>query len=348
MSKTTGPRLALAAAAVLFGAQSAVSAHGDEREAATFAYKAAPKWTINLPKETFKPVGAEIPIAHAGGTGFRAEMDGTALAVDANGDGKVDQKAKGTAGFVTLKGKTSAGRDFTYAIRLVNTGGWQFSAAGFMTGSLKGVQIRLIDQNGNGSYNDFGIDAMIVGSGSAAAYLSKVVNLGGELFNLEVGADGVDVAVTPFKGEVGTLNLEGAFETQGNLESAVIVGESNDVSFNLAGSKKGTLVPAGTYSLSYGTVSQGAEVVRVRAGRMKPIVVAAGTVAAPAWGGPITAEFKWTHENGVLTIRPQDLFFYGAAGEEYYNWVPDGQPPTFVVKDAKNGEEITKARFGGC
>jgi hypothetical protein len=338
----------LAVAALVLAPMSTVRAHGDEKETTTFGYKTQTKWNINLPKETFKPVSGEIPIAHAGGTGFKVEIDGTALAVDCNADGKLDEKAKGTAGSVTLKGKSPRGGDLLYSVRLVNQGGWRYAAGGFMTGTVKGVTIKLIDQDGNGAYNDYGVDAMVVGTASAASFLSKVVNLNGSLFDLEVSADGAEVSVSPYAGASGTLNIEGAFESKGNLDSAIVIGASNDVSFNLAGAKKGLLVPAGNYTLAYGTVSQGAESVRMRAGRMKPFVVAENAVASPKLGGPIAAEFTYTHVKGVLTIKPTDLFFFGAAGEEYYNWIPDGQPPTFVVKDAKTGEEILKARFGGC
>lgn len=342
------PVLLTAASALLLFIGSPVRAHEEEKETSTLSFKSAPKWTINLPKEAYLPVSKEIPITHAGGTGFLAEMDGTALAVDTNGDGKTDTKAKGTAGFMTLKAKAENGREMSYAVRLVNQGGWKFAASGFMVGKVKGTAIRLVDQNNNGKYNDYGADAMLIGSGDAAAFLSRVVNLNGELFNLEVSADGVDVTVSPYTGQTGTLNLAGSFTTQGTLESAVVSSTDGDFSFNLAGEKKGILVPASAYTLAYGTVTQGSESVRIRPGKMKKITVGANALTSPAWGGPITAEFKWTHADGVLTIKPEDLFFFGNAGEEYYNWVPDGQPPAFVVKNAKNGQELLKARFGGC
>lgn len=349
MMKILRPQVLLtAASALLLLIAGPVRAHEEEKEASTLSFKSAPKWTINLPKETFLPVSKEIPIAHLGGTGFLAEMDGTALAVDTNGDGKTDTKAKGTAGFMTLKAKADNGREISYAVRLVNQAGWKFAASGFMAGKVKGTAIRLIDQNNNGKYNDYGADAMIVGNGDSASFLSRVVNLNGELFNLEVSADGVEVAVSPYIGQVGTLNLAGSFTTQGTLESAVVTSADGQFSFNLAGEKKGMLVPTGAYDLAYGTVTQGSEVVRIRSGKMKKITVGSSALTSPAWGGPITADFKWTHVDGVLTIKPEDLFFFGNAGEEYYNWVPDGQPPAFVVKDAKNGRELLKARFGGC
>jgi len=206
----------------------------------------------------------------------------------------------------------------------------------------------LIDQDNNGRYDDFGKDAMIVGNGDAASYLSKVVNLAGALYSIEVSADGAHVTATPYEGDAGTLNLIESFTTQGSLESAVVNSTNGDFSFNLANAKQGMLVPAGEYAIEYGTVTAGAEVVRIRPGKMKPVQVTKGAKVSPKWGGPIRAEFTYTHENGVLSIKPENLFFFGQAGEQYYDWKPDGQPPTFVVKDAKTGQEILKARFGGC
>jgi hypothetical protein len=231
---------------------------------------------------------------------------------------------------------------------MVQSGGWKFAASGVMAGKIKGVEIRLIDQDTNGKYDDYGKDAMIVGNGNAACFLSRVVNLGGSLYNLEVSADGAEVSVTPFAGEAGTLNLSSSFQTQGTLESAVVQSTSGDYSFNLADQKKGMLVPAGEYRIEYGTVMSGSESVRIRAGKMQPLAVKAGETIAPQWGGPLEGKFTWTHENGILTIKPENLFYFGKAGEEYFNWKPDGQPPTFVVKDAKTGREILEARFGGC
>ena len=55
-----------------------------------------------------------------------------------------------------------------------------------MVGSVEGVPVQLIDQNNNGVFNEIGIDAMVVGSGKSAAFLSKIVNLKGQLFEFEV------------------------------------------------------------------------------------------------------------------------------------------------------------------
>jgi len=335
------------ASAVLF-AIGGPTTHENEKETAMLSPKSYPKWTINLPKETYSAVASEFPIAHSGGSGFHAEIDGTALAVDTNADGKLDTKAKGAKAYLVLKGKSTLGRDFSYAVRMVNEGGWKFASSTVMAGRVKGVDVRLIDQDNNGRFDDFGKDAMVIGDGDAASYLSKVVNLGGSLYSIEVSADGAQVTASPYAGDAGTLNLLESFTAQGKLESAVVNSTDGEFSFNLADAKQGMLVPTGEYAIEYGTVTAGAEIVRIRPGKMKPLSVKKDATIAPKWGGPIRAEFTYTHENGVLTIKPENLFFFGQAGEQYYDWKPDGQPPTFIVKDAKTGQEILKARFGGC
>jgi len=206
----------------------------------------------------------------------------------------------------------------------------------------------LIDQDNNGSFNDFGKDAMIVGNGDAASFLSKVVNLSGSLYSIEVSADGSQITAVPYEGDAGTLNLLESFTTQGTLESVVVNSTDGELSFNLADAKAGMLVPTGEYTIQYGTVAAGAETVRIRPGKMQALAVTKDQKVAPKWGGPIRAEFTYTHADGVLTIKPENLYFFGQAGEQYYDWKPDGQPPTFIVKDAKTGREILKARFGGC
>jgi hypothetical protein len=334
---------ALSAAAYLAGSAAFADAG---KESATFAYKPVLRWTIRLPKETFSPVATQIPIAREGGTGFAATLEGGELVIDTDGDGKPDSKAKGQAGFAKLHGKTTAGREFDYAVRLVSAGGWKYAASGFMTGKLKGVDIRLIDQNNNGRYDDFGVDAMIVGDGDSAAFLSRVVNLGGSLFELGVSADGFEVAATPYSGPAGTLDIRKNFDTQGKLSSFVVQSAKGDASFDLAAAAPGgVLVPAGEYTLKTGVIGTGNEKAQITPGRMAPFTVKAGETTAPAWGGPLHSEFTYSNTDGELVILP-DLRFFGRSGEEYVRWVPDGASPTFHILDKKTKEELAVGWFG--
>jgi hypothetical protein len=301
-----------------------------------------------LPAETWTAVSGTIPIAHAGGPGFTTEIQGAALAIDTNADGKVDEKAKGVAAQAVLKGKTADGQPLTYAIRLKSAGqNWSFASAGAMVGKIKGTAITLIDQNNDGAYNGFGVDAMIVGNGEAASYLSKVVNLDGALYAFEVTADGRTAKVSPYTGETGKLDARDDWAGTGKIHAAIVSNEQGDVSFNLADSTGGMIVPVGNYRLSGGYISNGKETVRVRSGRMAAVAVKKGEQTELAWGSPVTVEFQHTIAGDKLTV-PYNLKFFGKSGEEYYEFLPDATSPIIKVIDGKTGKTVSQGRFPGC
>jgi hypothetical protein len=319
----------------------------DAKESAPLTYKAAQKWTYILPNETWTPVSGNIPVQHAGGPGFITEVQGAALAVDTNGDGKVDEKAKGVSGDVVLKGKNAQGQPLTYAVRLRNKASvWSFAAGGAMAGKIRNVAITVIDQNNNGTYADYGQDAMIVGTGDGACYLSKVVNLDGKLFHFEIAADGKSMSVSPWEGEAGVLDMREGWKGEGKIHSAVVTNDKNDISFNLADAKSGLHVPVGSYRITGGYISNGKETVRVRGGRMNNLAVKNGEATKMAWGGPVTVEFDYTISGDKLTV-PYALKFFGKAGEEYFEFLPDATSPIIKVVDEK-GKPVAQGRFPGC
>ncbi|MCA8973011.1 MAG: hypothetical protein KDC95_24725, partial [Planctomycetes bacterium] len=187
-----------------------------------------------LPSETFTPINGSIAV----GAGFTTEIDGAALAVDCNGDGKTDEKAKGVGGLITLKGGTG-GLAHDYSLRLVNEGGWRWASSGALEGKVAGQKVAIIDQNNNGRFDDFGADAIVIGKSDAAAYLSKVVNINNSLFEISFSEDGSELAYKPFEGATGTLNLVADFESKGKLTAVVVRNENSDYSFELSDAKRG-------------------------------------------------------------------------------------------------------------
>lgn len=342
MKKFIGPLRALTLAALVCASATGVSAQDDAAKTTKLRYKSISKWNTLLPKEVFTPINGSIAV----GEGFTTEIDGMALAIDVNADGKTDEKAKGTAAHITLKGGTG-GLPHDYSLRLVNQGGWKWASSGALIGKISGTKIAIFDQNNNGHFNDFGVDAMIVGKSDSAALLSKVVNVGGELFEISLNDDGSELSYTPYTGKAGMLNLAAEFESKGKLTSVVVKNENGEYSFELSDAKRGMLIPEGLYSIVSGKVEMGSESCLIRSGNAKPIRVLADEPAIFAWGGPIRAEFDYARSGEEVTFSPQSLWFFGKAGEEYHTWIPDGAPPKFIVKD-ENGREITTAKFGGC
>ncbi len=314
----------------------------DQVHTSKLSYKSYTKWNILLPKETFTPVSGSIEV----GSGYKTEIDGMALAIDCNADGKVDEKAKGTGGLVTLKGKNADGTKFKYTVRLKNEGGWKWSSSGALVGKVNGVRVKIIDQNNNGRFNDFGEDAMVVGKSNIASFLSRVINVKGELVEIEVATNGKTISYKPYSGKAGILNLRAKYKAKAKLIAAIVVNDNGDYSFNLANAKQGLLIPEGKYTIESGKIAMGKETALIKKGTSKVIAVSADEPSVFAWGGPIRAEFEYTRNGQDVTFSPQSLWFYGKAGEEYHSWVPDGSPPKFVIKD-KKGREITTAKFCG-
>jgi hypothetical protein len=323
-------------------------------DAASLSAFVPSKWEYLLPNETPIPFsagptgGMMIPVAHKGGPGFICEIDGAALAVDTNGDGKVEEKVKGIAGNVVLKGKTPEGAAFSYGVRIVMFNGkWHYLPGSAMAGKLLSQEVKLIDLNGNGKFDDYGADAMIFGRGMSGSYLSKVVSTGGKLYEIKVSPDGTSIETTPWTGETGTLNLASGFKADGNLSSAVVLDEKNNVSFELSANKGGLVVPVGEYAFKFGFVRNGAEQAKIRTGNSKPITVEASKTTTVTWGTPLEIEFNYVVNKDKLTV-PIDIKFFGKLGEEYYDFKPEALSPRIVVFDKQSKQKITEGRFGGC
>lgn len=329
---------------------------GGPEETGAFKAVVPGKWEIVTPvtaavKLAAGPAGVRmIPIPHAGGPGFLVETDGAALAVDLNGDGKFDDKVKGIGGTVTLKGKTADGAEFSHTVRITRDGtDWVLAPASMMQGRVAGTDVRLIDLNLDGRFDEVGVDGMVIGKSQAASLLSKVANLNGKLFNLTVSADGAGVTASAFEGEAGTLNLAKGWKSDGaELASAVVASANDELSFELSDARSGMLVPAGEYKLVYGFARKGSESVRIRGGaNTKRFAVEAGKDFTASWGGPVEMDFTFSIKKDLLTVPP-DLRYLGAAGEEYFEFKPDAKSPQIVVFDPEAKAIVREGRFGGC
>jgi len=252
----------------------------------------------------------------------------------------------GVKGAVTLRGKNAEGKPFSYPIRLQNDGHkWTWSVNGVLSTSFKNREILVFDQNQNGRYDDYGQDAMIVGGGESACFLSRVINVGGDLFQFEITSDGRSAKISPFVGETGELDLVKQYSSNGKLVAAVV--KSGDTSFNVAASTEPLKVPAGSYALAAGYTARGTESVWIKTGKMQPLEVKAGERSSRAWGAPVSAEFEYSISGDTITVPP-DVKFFGSAGEEYHTFKPNAKSPKIIVVDKSTRKELTSGRFGGC
>ncbi|MDJ0976468.1 MAG: hypothetical protein QNJ98_18560 [Planctomycetota bacterium] len=309
-------------------------------------YKAYRRWKLQLPAERFRPVGSTLEVAGAK-TPFAMRVEGDALEVDTNGDGAHDVTVEGDDGFVAFK--TDGETPVRYALRLVKgSAGWAAAPGCARVGTIEGVKVQVIDQDGNGTYGDVGTDALIVGGSKAAAYLSKVINVGGSLYTIDIAKDGSKLTYTPYAGKAGMLDLISEHESKTKVLTVLVRSQDGTHCFDLARAPEGLRVPAGTYELVGGTLGLGAARVAFTTGRAKPIAVQADETTRLSWGGPLRAEYRYALTTSEVAFQPDQIWYYGKAGEQYTTWAPFGKSPEFVLVSTKTNDEIAKAIFTGC
>lgn len=331
-----------------------------EPEQVDLRYRSYRNWKIELPAEKWMPVKDGIGIAHAGGEKFSVRIDGNNLEFDTDGDGKLDRSVKAlvdpktlvSTTRVILEGKDTAGNSFKYAIRLRNdANGWEWAPGGAMAGTIKTdagpVPVKLIDQNGNGSFADIGEDAMIVGSSDNAVLLSSTIYVGDELAKVEYLDRGASIKLTPFAGATASLDMTTEFQSKAVLISSIIVSEDGQHSFDIGAVQGAVTVPAGKYRLAAGQIGLGGQRVFINTGRTEPIVLEAGESRTLSWGGPLKSEFKFNRSGNEVVFSPDAIWYFGNAGEQYVGWTPKGKSPEFTITDAKTGAVLEVAILPG-
>jgi len=336
------PALALAAA---------VSAEDHSPTTVELSFKPYKDWDLLLPKEQFATVAEGVAFPHAGGDVLTARLEGTVLWLDRDGDGECDARIepmeRGQTGLMVFRPRDATGAECTYAVRLKCDGKWTYSASGAMVGEIAGTRISLIDQNNNGRFADYGEDAMIVGRGKAASFLSRVIHVDGELLSIDVAGNGRQIEVRPFDGEAGTLDLGSKHRSKARMRAVVIRSADGETSFEVSRAKGGLKVPAGEYTVHSGRVALGKGRATLRTGRFQPVSVRAGESTVVEWGGPVKAEFRYARRGEQLQIGPDDIRYYGRSGEEYGSFLPLGSSPAFTIKDANTGEVLVNTKFPG-
>jgi hypothetical protein len=348
------PILALAATTlVAAGALASPTEVAPEVTTVDLAFRTLRTWDVHLPAETFAPIGKAIPFAGAGEAGLRVAIEEGALRIDGDGDGEFDgrvetpSKEKGSQ-LVVFRLNADTESESNFAVRVANTGRWSFGPAGAMEGTFGSTRFMIFDQNGNGRFNDVGEDAMIVGRGKTASFLSKTIHVDGVLHAFTISADGKSATLERYTGEMGTLDMGADLDTQAKMRSIVVNSKDGAHSFELSRSLTGGIsVPAGDYTMHSAQVVLGKSHADMKTGRSKPISVETGATTKLAWGGPVNAEFAYGRGNGKVEIAPNDIRYYGNAGEEYSNFMPLGSSPKFAIKDKATGDVLVNAVFPG-
>jgi hypothetical protein len=320
----------------------------EESDSVALKYRSYRTWSLKLPKEKWLPVKEGIRIPHAGGELFAFEFSGTNLKVDTDGDGELDRDIKAlvdpktmvSTTRVILSAKGLDGSPFRYAARLRNdANGWEWAPGGAMVGTISTdagpVPVKVIDQNGNGKFNDIGSDAMIVGNTDHAMMLSSTVFVDDKLQLLKIADDGRSFRLSPFQGRTSEIDMSTSFNSKAVLLSSVILSADQKHSFDIGAIEGPVRVPAGKYSVVSGVVGLGQHRVEIKAGKMKPLDLMADRAKKFDWGGPVSSEFKFARVGDQVQFSPNSIWYFGKAGEQYTGWHPIGKSPEFKVVDAE-------------
>ncbi|MHC4378299.1 MAG: hypothetical protein ACYS26_16985 [Planctomycetota bacterium] len=297
-------------------------------------------WKLHLPSESWAPAGKLLDFTGGLGRAYSTELAGTSLKVDTDGDGELDVTVEAPGGLVVLEGERTR-----HALRLRYGSGWEYSAGSLVRGEIDGTRIEIVDQNNDGRYDGIGEDALVIGRSRSACYLSEVIALGDELHTLEVAPDGSSLTLTPYAGPAGRLEV--TTEATAKVRAAVFVSEDGRHSVNLATSEGAALVPAGRYRLHSGQLAFSGNQVGVRTGESEWVEVTPDAHGALHWGGPARAEFAFNRRVGELSFDPNAIWYYGKAGEEYVDWLPNGKSPRIEVREKLSGKELAEAYFPG-
>jgi hypothetical protein len=319
-----------------------------ESDSVALKYRSYRTWSLKLPSEKWFPVKEGIRIPHAGGDLFAFEFSGASLKVDSNGDGNLDRTIKAlvdpktmvSTTRVILSGKDSSGKTFRYAARLRNDAdGWEWAPGGAMVGSIPTtagpVPVKLIDQNGNGKFNDIGLDAMIVGNTDHAMMLSSTIFVDDKLQQIRFEDDGQSFQLSPYQGDTSQIDMSTSFNSKAVLLSSVILSSDRQHSFDIGAIEGPVQVPAGKYNVVSGVVGLGQHRVKIKAGKMKPLTLKADRSRSFDWGGPVSSEFQFARVGNQVQFSPDAIWYFGKAGEQYTGWHPIGKSPEFKVVDAE-------------
>ena len=183
---------------------------------------------------------------------------------------------------------------------------------------FQGRKLVLLDDNGNGKYDDAGQDVVIVGD-NPPCFLGKYLRLGDKFYEVLAHAAGATLEVRPApKFETGTVDAFEKYKPSQkaeNLKLHMLIVTGADYSIGFDERHKTAPVPAGTYDLAFGLLERAKEVVYFKKGEKTSFSVAAGQSAAPVWGGTVKMKFDVSiEEKGVLVTPP---VFMGAGSEQY-------------------------------
>ncbi len=228
--------------------------------------------------------------------------------------------------------------------------GLKFRGATVTRGKLRGVDVAVQDVNGNGAFNDFGIDCVLIGKGKGVRVtpLSRYIELNGLLYELKLDANGRVLRTKPYDGPLSAVRLEWKGGSTPAFLNCSGTGENSTFFFDLMQAKdKPMWVIPGALSFQHGYFIEGrgdkATTMWITHGRSGVLNATPDALTTWKFGGAgdgFTFVFKAStkKEGGTESIHvpAKEIKIYGAFGEQYESPMMGPPLPTVSVRKAKD------------
>jgi hypothetical protein len=279
--------------------------------------------------------GVALDLPHFGKTAdgknrpaLTARLNRDFIWVDLNGDGKttsdethrIGESGHSDAFTTTLHYEDGTSAPYCFCFKsIVDKEQYALLRMGSRVTALHDKRVILLDENGNGKFNDVGKDAVIVGD-LPVTLLGKHIAIGDKLYEMLVHAAGTLVEVRPAaEMDTGTIDFFENHEPSQKAETLrihTLIVTGADGSFAFDAAHKKLKAPAGAYDFTFGLFERAKEMVYMRKGDKTSFVVIPGKTTSPKWGGEITARFDVQSDGAEVTMSPPA--FYGIGSEEYF------------------------------
>ncbi|MFA4986917.1 MAG: hypothetical protein WC712_10060 [Candidatus Brocadiia bacterium] len=288
------------------------------------------------PKHLRRPLVSSLDLPNGKSRGITCNVTEQFVEFDTDLDGKVDTRIAQGGKTVEVMISDEAGKKRKYPIMtwrdtevdtnlVADVKPWYYSTLSAVTGTIEGKKIFIIDDNCNGTYNDFDADAIVIASAKCGWFLTPVMELGKGLIEITVAPDGSSASYHPFTGPTGSIDVLSKFG-KASFKPQVCGVRTDYHTFGvLRPDGKPSLVPVGKYSLEGAVIDRTIEVL---GGAFPTFDVVQDATTKVEWGGPFTMLFMqspgpdyprafYSADPGKHTFFCEPPYLKGEHGEVY-------------------------------
>ncbi|MAG57274.1 MAG: hypothetical protein CMJ83_13355 [Planctomycetes bacterium] len=247
--------------------------------------------------------------------------------------------------------------------RLRSTGGLKtllFRGATVASGKVRGEKIEIHDANGNGSFNDFGVDFITTGKGKKTKCqpMSKYITLKGLFYEFKIDANGRALRTRPYDGPIAPLKFD--YKANSKPSAMIAHGSAADDSYYydlMQAVDSPMWVVAGVHNFHEGYIARGKGMKRqtlwIRKGRARAKEILVGQLNTWKMGGAgdggfvfhFKSETRKEKGKSLIVITGKDVKLFGSGGEEYARSMLGVYLPDVQIRKGKDGPVVVRDKM---